>query len=52
MPGKPYKTSFPEEAFTVKDGISLNNERECLNSASGTQTHSHSIVAGGLPLMS
>jgi len=34
MPGKPHKTSFPEKAFTVKDGISLNSERECLNPAS------------------
>jgi hypothetical protein len=34
MPGKPHKTSFPEEAFTVKDGKSLNSERECLNPAS------------------
>lgn len=34
MPGKPHEISFPEEAFTVKDGKSLNSERECLNSAS------------------
>lgn len=34
MPGKPHETSFPEKAFTVKDGKSLNSERECLNSAS------------------
>lgn len=34
MPGKPHKTSFPEKAFTVKDGKSLNSERECLNPAS------------------
>ena len=34
MPGKPHKTSFPEKAFTVKDGKSLNSERECLNLAS------------------
>lgn len=33
MPGKPHKTSFPEKAFTVKDGKSLNSERECLNPA-------------------
>lgn len=33
MPGKPHKTSFPEKAFTVKDGKSLNSERECLNRA-------------------
>lgn len=31
MPGKPHKTSFPEKAFTVKDGKSLNSEQECLN---------------------
>lgn len=34
MPGKPRKTSFPEKTFTVKDGKSLNSERECLNPAS------------------
>ncbi|WP_354682263.1 hypothetical protein [Cupriavidus necator] len=34
MPGKPHKTSFPEKAFTVKDGKSLNSELECLNLAS------------------
>ena len=34
MPGKPHEISFPEKAFTVKDGKSLNSERECLNSAS------------------
>ncbi|MFW6853352.1 hypothetical protein ACODYM_18850 [Burkholderia gladioli] len=34
MPGKPRKTSFPEKIFTVKDGKSLNSERECLNPAS------------------
>lgn len=34
MPGKPHETSFPEKAFTVKDGKSLNSERECLNLAS------------------
>lgn len=34
MLGKPHETSFPEKAFTVKDGKSLNSERECLNSAS------------------
>ena len=95
MPGKPHEISFPEKAFTVKDGKSLNSERECLNPASiftvsstvnffcwpaiatdswcdvfsskstryvsfsiagdsprRTSIHSHSIVAGGLPLMS
>jgi hypothetical protein len=34
MPGKPHETSFPEKTFTVKDGKSLNSEREGLNSAS------------------
>ena len=34
MPGKPHETSFPEKTFTVKDGKSLNSERECLNLAS------------------
>ncbi len=33
MPGKLHKTSIPEKAFTVKDGKSLNSERECLNPA-------------------
>ncbi len=31
MPGKPHKTSFPEKAFTVKDGKSLNSEWKCLS---------------------
>ncbi len=34
MLGKPHTTSFPENTFTVKDGKSVNSERECLNSAS------------------
>ena len=34
MPGKPHGISFPEELFTVKDGKSLNSERECLDYAS------------------
>lgn len=34
MPGKPCKTSISEKTFTVKDGKSLNSERECLNPAS------------------
>ena len=34
MLGKPHEISFPEKAFTVKDGKSLNSERECLNLAS------------------
>ena len=34
MPGKPHETSIPEKPFTVKDGKSLNSERECLNPAS------------------
>lgn len=34
MPGKPHKTSIPEKAFTVKDGKSLNSERERLNPTS------------------
>jgi hypothetical protein len=34
MPGKPHEISFPETTFTVKDGKSLNSERECLNCAS------------------
>ncbi len=31
MPGKPHETSFPEETFTVKDGLGLNSERDGLN---------------------
>ena len=34
MPGKPHKTSFPEQTFTVKDGFGLDSERERLNPAS------------------
>jgi len=34
MPGKLHETSFPELVLTVKDGKSLNGERECLNSGS------------------
>ncbi|WP_162998365.1 hypothetical protein [Xanthomonas axonopodis] len=36
MLGKPHKTSFPEETFTVKDGLGLNSEREGLDPASGS----------------
>ncbi|WP_156992364.1 hypothetical protein [Paraburkholderia oxyphila] len=36
MPGKPHKTSFPEETFTVKDGFGLDSERKGLNPASGS----------------
>ncbi len=36
MPGKPHKTSFPEETFTVKDRFGLNSKREGLNPASGS----------------
>lgn len=30
MPGKPHETSFPEQTFTVKDGLGLDSEREVL----------------------
>lgn len=30
MPGKPHKTSFPEETFAVKDRFGLNGKREVL----------------------
>lgn len=33
MPGKPHKTGFPEEAFTVKDGLGLDSERDGLDPA-------------------
>ncbi|HCL3427712.1 MULTISPECIES: hypothetical protein [Pseudomonas aeruginosa group] len=36
MLGKPHETSFPEETFTVKDGLGLNSEREGLNPAPGS----------------
>ncbi|MNR56026.1 hypothetical protein D3C85_1765130 [compost metagenome] len=36
MPGKPHKTSFPEETFTVKDRFGLNSKREGLNPTSGS----------------
>lgn len=35
MPGKPHKTSFPEETFTVKDPFCLNSKREGLNPVPG-----------------
>lgn len=35
MLGKPHKTSFPEETFTVKDRFGLNSKREGLNPARG-----------------
>ncbi len=41
MPGKPHKTCFPEETFTVKDGFGLDSEREGLNPASGSYRHFH-----------
>lgn len=31
MPGKPHKTSFPRETFTVKGRFGLNSKRESLN---------------------
>ena len=34
MPGKPHKTSFPEEIFTVKGRFGLNSKREGLNPTS------------------
>jgi hypothetical protein len=36
MLGKPHKTSFPEETFTVKDRLGLNSEREGLDPASSS----------------
>jgi hypothetical protein len=49
MPGKPHGASFPEETFAVKDRFGLDSDRKGLNPM---LDHSHSIVAGGLPLMS
>ena len=31
MPGKPHEISFPEKTFTVKDGKSMDSEREGIN---------------------
>lgn len=39
MLGKPYKTSFPEETFTVKDRLALNSEREGLDPTSSSYRH-------------
>ncbi len=36
MPGKPHKTRFPEETFTVKDRFGLDSKREGLNPTSGS----------------
>jgi hypothetical protein len=36
MPGKPHKTSFPEETFTVKDRFGLNSKLEGLIPTSGS----------------
>ena len=33
MPGKPHKTSFPQETFTVKDRFGPDSKREDLNRA-------------------
>ncbi len=41
MPGKPHKTSFPEETFTVKDRFGLDSKREGLSQASGSYRHFH-----------
>jgi hypothetical protein len=39
MPGKPRRTSFPEETFIVKDRFGLDSKREGLNRASGSYRH-------------
>ncbi|MEB5836528.1 hypothetical protein MXF26_09690 [Pantoea dispersa] len=36
MAGKPHKTGFPGETFTVKDEFGLNSERDGLNPAFGS----------------
>lgn len=41
MPGKPHKTSFPEETFTVKDRFGLNSERDGLNPALSSYRQFH-----------
>lgn len=49
MPGKPQKTSFPEETFTVKDGLGLDSERDGLNPAfcSYRQVHRQPVLLVG-----
>ncbi len=49
MPGKPHKTSFPEETFTVKDGFGLDSERDGLNPAlsSYRQFHRQPVLLTG-----
>jgi hypothetical protein len=49
MPGKPHKTCIPEKAFTVKDGKSLNSERDGLNPALGSyrQFHRQPVLLAG-----
>ncbi|NRE31711.1 hypothetical protein E5U26_13705 [Burkholderia pseudomallei] len=49
MPGKPHKTSFPEETFTVKDGFGLDSERDGLNPAlsSYRQFHRQPVLLAG-----
>ncbi|WP_187576288.1 hypothetical protein [Stenotrophomonas maltophilia] len=49
MPGKPHKTSFPEETFTVKDGFGLDSERDGLNLAlsSYRQIHRQPVLLAG-----
>ncbi len=39
MLGKPHKTSFPEETFTVKDRFGPNSKREGPNPASSSYRH-------------
>ncbi|MBB4596437.1 hypothetical protein [Xanthomonas arboricola] len=49
MPGKPHKTSFPEETFTVKDGFGLDSERDGLDPAlsSYRQFHRQPVLLAG-----
>lgn len=49
MPGKPRKTSFPGETFTVKDGLHLSSEGDGLNSAlsSYRQLHRRPVLLAG-----
>ncbi|EOZ4914666.1 TPA: hypothetical protein SL239_005807 [Pseudomonas aeruginosa] len=41
MPGKPHETSFPEQTFTVKDGLGLDSERDGLNPAFSSYRQFH-----------
>ena len=49
MPGEPHKTSFPEDAFTIKDGFGLDSELDDLNPvrSSYRQLHCQPVLLTG-----